>query len=87
MVWLLPHPRSSGGLSAVSSNIDNPAASASAAAGKRFATAVPELVTTAHIPSAPVPTPPPPPPPALSDVEDECALPPLPGPARAKPTA
>jgi len=47
VVWLAPVPRSSCGRSAVSSSSGTPAWCASRTAGCRFATAVPDVVTTA----------------------------------------
>ncbi len=47
VVWLAPMPRNSGGLSAVSSTMGTPPWSASRTAGRRFATAVPDVQITA----------------------------------------
>ncbi len=47
MAWLAPVPRSSGGRSAVSRSSGTPPVSASMTAGCRFATAEPEVTTTA----------------------------------------
>src|SRR5690554_4807141 len=47
MAWLAPTPLSSGGRSAETTTSDTPELSASTTAGTRFATAVPDVVTTA----------------------------------------
>mmetsp|Transcript_11684 Transcript_11684/g.38438 ORF Transcript_11684/g.38438 Transcript_11684/m.38438 type:complete len:279 (+) Transcript_11684:211-1047(+) len=56
-VWSPPTPKTSGGRSAVRKTTPTPSSVASAAAGSKFDTAVPEVVTTAATPSPRFPRP------------------------------